>query len=198
MISNLFKNRKVEAKMRGFTLIEIMVSLAIFSVVMLIAVSTLLSLVDANRKAQNMQLVMSNLNFALDHLFRSVATGGVYNCDDAATLFGLEADAGLPPGRDSCQTTDGLVLTNDKSERVGYVLDSNQIWEKIDDGAWRPITSEDVNIETLVFSVEGGESQIDAIQPYINVMVKGSVEGIRGTRSEFNIQTTVTQRLIDR
>ena len=41
----------------GFTLVEMIVAVALFAVVMLISVAALLSLVDANRKAQALQSV---------------------------------------------------------------------------------------------------------------------------------------------
>src|SRR3989338_2524865 len=51
---------------RGFTLVELIVSIGLFAIVMLISVGALLALTGANRKAQALQSVMNNLNVALD------------------------------------------------------------------------------------------------------------------------------------
>jgi len=76
------KNARQRGKVgeRGFTLVEMIVAVALFSVVMLVSVGTLLALVGANRKAQALQSVMSNLNIALDSMVRSIRMGSVYHC----------------------------------------------------------------------------------------------------------------------
>ena len=73
-------SRRAPRGSRGFTLIEMLVSVALFAIVMLIAGSTLLSLVYANRKAQALQSVMNNLNISLDDMVRNVRMGSNYRC----------------------------------------------------------------------------------------------------------------------
>lgn len=68
------------SKKSGFTLIEIIVSLALFSVVVTIAVGALLILIASNRQLQNEQSVLSNLSFALDSMTREIRTGSNYYC----------------------------------------------------------------------------------------------------------------------
>src|SRR3989338_1985894 len=65
---------------RGFTLVEMIVSVALFATVMLVSVGALLSLMGANRKAQALQSVMNNLNVALDGMVRSIRMGSNYHC----------------------------------------------------------------------------------------------------------------------
>ena len=65
----------------GFTLIEIIVSLGVFSTVVTIAVGALLVLVAANQQLQSEQSVMTNLSFALDSMTREIRTGTAYVCD---------------------------------------------------------------------------------------------------------------------
>ncbi len=70
----------------GFTLIEIIVSLGVFSTVVTIAVGALLVLVAANQQLQIEQSVMTNLSFALDSMTREIRTGTAYNCDSAPNV----------------------------------------------------------------------------------------------------------------
>lgn len=72
---------QTENNKKGFTLIEMMVSLAIFSVVAVIAAGALLRIVDSNRKAQSIQSAMSNLNFALESMTRELRQGTKYYCN---------------------------------------------------------------------------------------------------------------------
>lgn len=68
------------SKTRGFSLIELLVSMTIFITVMTIASGALLTLIDANQKAQNQKLVMSNLAFVLQSMTREIRTGTDWYC----------------------------------------------------------------------------------------------------------------------
>ena len=67
-------------KMGGFTLIEMMVSIALFAIVMVMSMGAILSIVAANKKAQALNSVMTNLNFAVDSMSRDIKTGYNYHC----------------------------------------------------------------------------------------------------------------------
>src|SRR3954463_4374930 len=64
---------------RGFTLVEMIVAVALFSVVMLVCVGALLALVGANRKVHALQSVMNNLNVTLDGMVRSIRMGSTFD-----------------------------------------------------------------------------------------------------------------------
>ena len=55
------------------------VSVALFAIVMLVCVSTLLALTAANRKVHALQSVMDNLNVTLDGMVRDIRMGSVYD-----------------------------------------------------------------------------------------------------------------------
>lgn len=65
---------------KGFTLIEMIVSLGLFSVVTTIAVGALVALIGTNEQLQNERSVMTNLSFALDSMTREIRTGTNYYC----------------------------------------------------------------------------------------------------------------------
>jgi len=64
----------------GFTLIEMIVSLGLFSIVITISVGALLVLIATNEQLQAEQSVMTNLSFALDSMTREIRTGTNYYC----------------------------------------------------------------------------------------------------------------------
>ena len=68
----------------GFTLIEMIVSLGVFSVVVTTAVGAMLVLISTNQQLQSEQSVMTNLAFALDTMTREIRTGYYYYCDQQA------------------------------------------------------------------------------------------------------------------
>jgi len=65
----------------GFTLIEMIVSMGIFTVVAVIAVGALLHIVNTNNQAQTLQTAMNNAGFALDAMSREIRVGSSYRCD---------------------------------------------------------------------------------------------------------------------
>jgi prepilin-type N-terminal cleavage/methylation domain-containing protein len=87
---------------KGFTLIELMVSVAIFAIIMVISLGALLSISAADRKAETVESVMNNLNFAVESMTRTIRTGYDYHCGTAAggdctsggTLFKFTAQDG--------------------------------------------------------------------------------------------------------
>jgi len=64
--------------------VEMMVSMAIFAVVAMVASGALIRIISANKKAQSIQTAMTNLNFALESLSREMRAGTEYQCGSGA------------------------------------------------------------------------------------------------------------------
>jgi prepilin-type N-terminal cleavage/methylation domain-containing protein len=73
-------------KNAGFTLIETLVSLALFSVVLVIAGGTTVSVIDINKRNQAISSVVNNLNYSIDSMIRDIKTGYLYKCDYDDTM----------------------------------------------------------------------------------------------------------------
>lgn len=199
-LSPISSMRPITEQQKGFTLVELIVSIAIFSIVMLVAIGSLLTLVDANRKAQTLSLVMNNLDLALDRLFREIATGQNYHCIETPSDIGGEG-YDLPTGTEDCSAGStsggpGIVLTNDRGYRVQYEVFAGQIWRNLEGGGWTPVTAQEVVIEEMIFYVEGTDAA-DSVQPQVSIIVKGFADAPRISNSRFDVQTRVVQRLLD-
>jgi prepilin-type N-terminal cleavage/methylation domain-containing protein len=158
--------------MKGFTLIEMMVSVAIFSVVMVIALGALLAISTSDRKAESLKAVINNLNFAVDSMSRSIRTGNSWGCDVNHTLS--------PVAGADCNTSgvgaNEIVFTSSAGIVTYYRLESlttdpanaaavcNQVSPNVGciaksinggiAGSWLPITSPEVVIQDC--SAAGG------------------------------------------
>ena len=199
---NLSPNRSFAA---GFTLVEIMVASALFAVVMTVTVSALLSLVDANRKAQALQSVVNNLNIALDGMVRNMRMGSVYHCGVSNSIRNGALDT-----VNDCNNGGGLVAFEPFEGDQNLLGDQWVYWFAVDsDGIGRiyrstqgsvnsgfAITSPEVDIEDLKFYVIGS-SQNDAIQPKIVITIKGVAGVDLRTKTRFNIQAMASQRVLD-
>ena len=184
----------------GFTLVEMIIAVSLFTVVALISTAALLSLADANRKAQALQLVMNNLNIALDGMVRSIRMGSTYHCvpdgspDDVFTsprpcpdggmTFALERYGGNP---------------SDARDQWLYWFQNGRIY-KSETGSKAggfALTTPEVSIDAMSFYVVG-TTRGDVEQPKVLITIKGtaSAQNVR-TKTSFSIQATAVQRLLD-
>ena len=188
---------------RGFTLVEMIVSVGLFAIVMLVSTVTLLALVSANRKAQALQSVMSNLNIALDGMVRAIRMGTDY--DGSSGCSGNSGDPNDCTGGSTTFTFKPFCESScDPLERWTYIFDPSGVsceegrLCKSENGTdFRAITAPSVRIESLTFYVIGTMPG-DTTQPKAVISVKGTA-GVSGTKTEttFAIQATAVQRILD-
>lgn len=182
----------------GFTLVEILVAVALFAIVMTISVGSLLSLVEANRKTQALQSVMNNLNFAIENISRNMRVGSIYHC---STGTSVPPDITVPQ---DCQNG-GVLLAFEtstgnraiSSDQVVYRFVSGRIEKSSDGGAtFIAVTAPEVTIEDLKFYVVGSTRE-DTEQPRVAMTISGFAGVSDRARTSFNLQTTISQRLLD-
>jgi prepilin-type N-terminal cleavage/methylation domain-containing protein len=116
---------QLKQKQAGFTIIEMIVSLGLFSVVVTIAMGALLMLVAANNNVPGEQAVMTNLSFALDSMTREIRVGTEYYCNSRSD-YSAGGSANIFDGNIPTNPTDGNDLdgilgddTNDCEDGLG-------------------------------------------------------------------------------
>ncbi|OGC84957.1 hypothetical protein A3F55_03000 [Candidatus Adlerbacteria bacterium RIFCSPHIGHO2_12_FULL_53_18] len=202
---------------KGFTLIELMVSVTIFIVVMTISLGALLSISAAERKAEALKTVMNNLNFGLESMARTIRTGITYHCPagGGAALYEPQDCSG---GDDyfAFEAVGGDI--NDNGDQVVYFYEPDPldcganhiggcIMRSVASGANPlPITASEINVTNLTFYVRGSvpefESDPTTSQPKVVITLIGDIPSqvsaagvVQST--QFRLQTSVTQRLYD-
>lgn len=191
-------------KNKGFTLVEMMVAIAVFSVVMVAAMSALLNVIDANNKARALKTAINNVSFALESISRDMRMGTDYKCgtDPDVIPVDVAADCGDT-------STDGGVIIGYISPRafpgqyVYYKFADEKIWECLeknggdlcDDSAdFTQITSDEVIINSLEFYVFGVDNPTK--QPKMMMTLSGEAGGSKDKiKTTFDLQTTVSQRI---
>lgn len=203
----------------GFTLIEIMVSISIFSVVMLIVIGALLMLNDANKKAQAIRAVVDNLNFAVDDMTRSMRTGRDFKCGmyvnngyiagsptpctktgtETIVFTGLQQQ-GYESG-EILHTCYAYSYSRGDTEGRGSILYGTKLISAGDpcSGATIQVStfvSPEVEIAGLKFYVFDEDSTLNPKQqPKVVIALSGDINVDRYKfQTPFNIQTTVSQR----
>ena len=197
---------------RGFTLVELIVSMALFIIVVFITTSAFLTLSTLNKKASTTRIAMDNLSITVESMAREIRTGSMYRSCDSNILNNVNSGGDIqsqdygngPPSygpgpflvpQDCVSGAKYIVflssqgdvwlyrLTDDGYIRRGRVMGSESIL----------LTDATIKIDKLMFYVMGAATA-DANQPRVNIVVQGTAGTDPRTQSKFNIYTSVTQR----
>lgn len=184
---------KKATKNKGFTLIEIIVAISIFTIILFISTGSILSVLDANRKSQNLRSVMDNLNYTLEAVTRTIRFGENYHCDITSGSISVPSDC--------ASGASSISVTNSSGSQVIYRLTGSVIERSTNGGAtYSPLTSSNVTITRLTFWVLGSAPYaggVDVLQPRVIMVISGYVGAKPTSRSTFTLQTTISQRVID-
>lgn len=186
---------------RGFTVIEMMVAVALFAVVMLVSAGALLSLSTANRKAQALQSVMNNLNITLDSMVRSIRAGSTFHCGVSGSV-NVPQDCGNGGTQFAFEPHGGSASTASDQRVYAFVpptsSENGYIQRSEDGGAtWVRITAPEISITDMQFYVVG-TTRGDTVQPKAVIEVRGVAGGLNTKlTSTFHIQATAVQRILD-
>lgn len=174
----------------GFTLIETMVAMGIFTVLIALVAAIFLVGLRTQRNQVDLLLASDNLSLALEQMVREIRTGGNF-CIPVGVL--------CPPG-----VTSGNILRfqNANSEQVIYSFNATlESIERSSDGGttYIPITGGNVSVRGLNFTRVDKLTGFAASQPWppriLIVIEAGSQKpGLQGIST--NIQATVSARNI--
>ncbi len=142
---------------KGFTLVEMIVSIAIFFIVVLVAMGAVLKTLDANKKSQAIKTVITNISFAFETMTREMRVGSKYNCTSATenaivggTISGLPSKI---TGTTSCSVSDTannswiiyynsskVALESDSTTRCSLIY--AYYFDRINNALWKGTQSE--------------------------------------------------------
>ena len=167
---------------RGFTLIEMIVSLSLFISVMTVAASSMLSIIDANRKSQATNTAVDNLNFVIDNMSRTLRTGKAWTVVQNGTNSTRVSFA--PQGK---SPTDPANITS-------YYLAGGQIMTQVGGGTAEALTDPSLIVDVLNFYLDSSTTA----QPFLHVLLRAHVSDKAKYRSNVNISTSISQRTLNR
>ncbi len=169
----------------GFTLVEMIVSIGLFTVVLFITASAFLTVLSADRKSRTTRVAIDNLNLSLEDMSRRIKTGTAYSCGGVGVSDCSE-------GQNSIAFTeqDGVTRTTYK-----YISAGKFIQRERDISVLR-VTAPEIEINNLRFVVGGTAGSPDIVQPYVIILIDGQIK-TGSITSSFKIQTMVTQRAYD-
>ncbi|OHA02448.1 MAG: hypothetical protein A3I44_04990 [Candidatus Sungbacteria bacterium RIFCSPLOWO2_02_FULL_51_17] len=195
----------------GFTIMEMIIAMGIFSVVMMTSVSIIVMAQNAQIKVRNLQNVQDNIRFILEFMNKELRTGTYISLCD----WGDAGDPVLPDTK--------IILINDLGARVAYQFNNDPAVLAIERFEYRAgigiPTCANTNIQLIPPSdiVNGGQITTDEVvverfgfhsratigiargsadgQPRIVITVRVRSKGLKAALdSTMNLQTTVTVR----
>lgn len=176
---------------KGFSLIEILISLAIFAMVVTAGAAAILSSISANQKAQSLNSVITNVNLALEAMAREIRLGSNYVASVGNTSLSFTLDE---PDKDGCVNrryylSGGRIIV----ERSGGTTSCTSTITE-------PFTASEVTMSIMEFKVCATDTcavgGLDR-QPFVQIRVAGTIQGRGGTGSDFTLQTVVSKRLLE-
>jgi len=165
----------------GFTMIELLVAMALFVVIVTVAVGSFVIAMKSQRAQVALMAVNDNVSLAIEQMAREIRTG-----------------TGFCPGNSCVLDNDQgkLVFTNYHSEQVtyNYKWDSNLNIGMITRNG-KQITADNVDVQRLRFKVSQSSTQPPRVTIILRVAVpqKGTI-GVRGVSTD--LQTTISARNI--
>lgn len=177
----------------GFTLLEMVVSIGIFSVVIVATIGLMLSISSAQIKASNIQAVQDNIRFGLELLTKEIRTGSNFSitgsCGPAGSKITFDATSGR---RVYFWDATNLRIMRAKENIISADCDGAT-------GKAVPFSAEDIFIDRFQIETRGiGAAGSDDGQPIITLTLRARSKTPKiQLESAMDIQTTVTPRLRD-
>lgn len=207
------KNKSI----RGYSLVEMLVVLGLFSSIATLSLGALFNAQSVNSRLQETQAILDNVNLSSQTITREIRFGADFYC--ATTIpTGLQQE--VPTVRKNCApgTALGTVLIFRPSDavheldRVAYYVSNGVLYKDVypyqGTTTILQMTSDDVNITSLLFTVDGAHTsdgssddgnQSDYKQPLISIFLSGVTRPAKANTppATFEIQTAVSAREID-
>ncbi len=191
VIKNQMPNKTTNRK--GYTLIEIMVGIAIFMIVMAAPVGLFVNSLKAQQKVLFSQRLMDNVSYSLEYMSRALRmarkdTSGV--CIAANTNFELTRNG------------KGIKFLNYSDVCQEFYWDDVSVphrLQEVKSAVTLPLTSDDLDILSFKIGPSDSWDQDDNEQPKVTLYLEA--KGIKSQKTELQpqvkVQTTISQRNID-
>lgn len=166
---------------KGFTLIEILVSISIFSVVMLITTSGFIGALRTQRQSSAFTYVNDDLSSVLEQMAREARTGENFCAN--GTL---------------CPSSSVLSFVNASGMTVTYCLQGDALERVLgsDCASGSEVTSNNVSVQYLKFIISGNQSN-SGYPPRVTILVGAKPKDKTSAFFMANLQTTVSARTLN-
>ena len=187
-------NVKRQNRNKGFSLIEMVIALGIFTVVVWATIDIVISAAHLQTKAEELRNVQDNIRFAIEFMSKEIRTGTQISTPGCGA-----------PG----SPCDIIAFRNDRNEDIRYCTDDGILMRlkapsvncdsAQDDDNNIHLTANNVSVGGVVFYVRGEQPSPDTEQPIVTITMK--VSSLATVEAKYltsmNLQTTIIPRMRD-
>lgn len=217
-MKKLFNKKRISSQTnKGFTLVEVLVSITLFTVVAITGITAVIVAKSAYEKNQSIKAVSDSLMFVMDDISRTARLGNLFRCVDIAGNLSINLETiETPLDGNSCE---GFAYepfwdaqSGDPIDQIIYVFAPTETGgalfaRSINDTAtggsiningdhFQRITPASMNIDLTRsgFDIVGTDPD-SGVQPRVIVRIHGTISE-HGKDTELSLQTTISQRAI--
>ncbi len=190
---------------KGFTLIEILVVVGVFSGLVSLLVGVFLTNQELQRRTMAIQRTMSDTSYAIEHISRAIRMA--QNDEDGDCLNYIPEDNKFYTFNYSDSDAKSDIIFIDYDGRcVRFFLEEGRLKKRItDDGTTNTynLTSKGVDIKEFITFInvypDGASGEIYEDQPSVTLFFDLEAKRLKGDGSwwDARVQTTVTRRKLD-
>ncbi len=158
------------SRTKGFTLIEIIVAIGLFSIVSFIAITAVLSITAASAHSQRTRAVSDTMGFIFEDIVRNIQVSTAY---EELSGGGIRAVYG-----EDIQNTAGQELEY-------FLAEDNIVYKRSGDNTVALNTADRVVVDSLIFTVLGGDR--------VRIQARAHFAGEEDQK--IHLQTTVLKRV---
>lgn len=197
-------------KNKGFTLIEMLVAIAIFSVVSVAALGALLVMTASSQKVQATRTVVDNISFVVEDIVRESRLAVNHWCGN-----GLLGSGGFNSWENSDGDDIDLVTPGECTDGTYFAFNklkegepNGVVWYRLNDidpenvvvekgegkspSVWQSLSLD--NIEVLNLSFSTAAALTNGQIPLITIHLEATVDAGKPEETDYNIQTSVHPR----
>ncbi|MEK7579593.1 MAG: prepilin-type N-terminal cleavage/methylation domain-containing protein [Patescibacteria group bacterium] len=160
---------------KGFTLIELIVSIFLFSILVFVAGGSFVGALATQRRALNMKKVEENGRFIIELMAREIRVANPINTSNS-----------------TCPGPSVLSFQHPVNGAIEYSVSNNQIQRRVG-GVNTIISNPDVMVSRLNFCISGNSTGDDK-QPRVTIILGLSSSSAQS--EAIDLQTTVSQRVL--
>ncbi|MFA6394300.1 MAG: prepilin-type N-terminal cleavage/methylation domain-containing protein [Patescibacteria group bacterium] len=164
---------------KGFSLLEMVVAVGLFSVTILAASGIFQLVVNGQRSAVGAQNIQESLRYVFEVMSKELRDA---QQDDGVCEYAEDNEV-----YSAVNGGEGLAFKSKDGECVVYFLEDGRI-EASRDGEINYLTPQKILISSLNFTVDASS------QPRVTMIISGSIPGKDQDRDEMRIETTVSSR----
>lgn len=193
-----------QQKNKGYTIIEMMIAVALFLVIVMSGMGALLNANLLHQKTADTRSILDNLSFVMEDMSKNLRTGSGYHCITGSdTLNSVQVPLSCLSGWGIAFEPYGGDTTNNLDQWVYYIDNTGKLFKSTVgpyvNSSFTQLTPDEVYIDPVSsFAVLGAESLASGNkqQAFITIRLVGKITS-KGVVTPFSLQNSISQRLLD-